>query len=171
MASRTMCVPLLLPEAGGAVAYRDLFVVEIVEMLRRWKSGAGYRKVGESVGADRKTVRRYVEVAQALGLERGDGGVALDDEFVGAVVSVIQPGAPPLTGAMRQHCREHREAIEGWVAEGCKGPKVVRLLTRKTGVVVPLRTLQRFLAEELDEGVRRGGSTRRNGAACAATGG
>src|SRR5690606_38650799 len=38
---------------------------------------------------------------------------------------------------------------EGWLRDGCKAPKVVELLTRHTGVAVPLRTLQRFVQEEL----------------------
>ena len=59
---------------------------------------------------------------------------------------------------MRQHCREHRALIEGWVADGCRGPKMVRLLARHSGKVVPLRTLQRFVAEELASS-RRSSST------------
>ena len=49
-------------------------------------------------------------------------------------------------------CRRHRELIEGWVKEGCKGPKLVKLLRRHTTeAAVPLRTMQRFVAEELAE--------------------
>lgn len=33
--------------------------------------------------------------------------------------------------------------------EGCHGPKLVCLVLRTTGEPVPLRTLQRFVAEEL----------------------
>lgn len=137
------------------MAYRELFVVEIKEALRLWLLGHGYRKVAMRASLDRKTVRRYVEAARALGLSRGDDGRAIDDALIGEVAAAVNPGAPTSTGAMRGVCRAHSERIEGWLDEGCHGPKVVRLLGRHTGVVVPLRTLQRFVAEELERDGRR----------------
>lgn len=131
------------------MGYRELFVVELKEILRLWSRGHGYREVARRTAVDRKTVRRYVEAAQVLGLCRGDRGRALDHELVAGVATAVCPGRQVDPGAMRAHCRAHSEAIKGWLDEGCKGPKVVRLLGRQTGVVVPLRTLQRFIAEEL----------------------
>ena len=65
------------------MAFREVAVVEIREVLRAWLSGAGLRKVGEQAGVDRKTARRYVAAAEEAGLAR-DGGVAqLTDELVG----------------------------------------------------------------------------------------
>ena len=51
------------------MAYRELFMVEIKELLRLWQRGLGYREVARRLGMDRKTVRRYVQVAQAAGLQ------------------------------------------------------------------------------------------------------
>lgn len=131
------------------MAYRELFVVEIKEILRLWARGHGYRAVARATGVDRKTVRRYVDTAIAHGLTRQEPELALNDELLAAVVVSLRPGAPPSAGAMRKHCAAHRELIEGWVRRGCRGPKVVRLLARHTGVTVPLRTLQRFISDEL----------------------
>jgi len=141
------------------MAYRELFVVEIKEVLRLWARGRGYRTVARMTAVDRKTVRRYVEAAQALGLARGEAGRPLDDDLLAGVVDAVRPGAPSSPGSMREHCREHRKLIEGWLGEGCKGPKIAKLVRRHTGVGVPLRTLQRFLAEEI-EGPRRGDTVR-----------
>lgn len=139
------------------MAYRELHVVEIKEILRLWALGHGLRTVASRTGTDRKTVRRYVEAAQAAGLEPGDSERALDDGLVADVVAAIAPGAPRSIGTMRQHCRENAELLAEWSAEGCKGPKLARLPKRHTGVPVPLRTLQRFVEEELgdDEGTVR----------------
>jgi DNA-binding CsgD family transcriptional regulator len=52
------------------MAFRELTVVEVKEILRRWKSGASLREISAAVGADRKTVRRYVEEARRRGLSR-----------------------------------------------------------------------------------------------------
>ncbi len=131
------------------MAYRELFVVEIKELLRLWSLGHGYRAVARMTGVDRKTVRRYVEVATALGLGGDDDSREVDDGLIADVVAAVRPGAPSTPGLMREHCRTHAALIESWLDDGCRGPKIVRLLGRHTGVVVPLRTLQRFIAEEL----------------------
>jgi transposase len=131
------------------MAYRELFVLEIKEVLRLWSRGRGFRTVAKRTSVDRKTVRRYVETAEALGLSRDEDSRPLDDDLIAEVAAAVRPGAPSDPGQMREHCREHAELIEGWVDQGCRGPKVRKLIGRHTGVVVPLRTLQRFIAEEL----------------------
>jgi hypothetical protein len=67
------------------MAFREVAVVEIREVLRAWLSGAGLRKVGEQAGVDRKTARRYVAAAEEAGLVRGGGAGQLTDELVGQV--------------------------------------------------------------------------------------
>jgi len=137
------------------MAYRELFVVEIKEVLRLWARGYGYRTVSRMTSVDRKAVRRYVEAARAHGLSREEPDLALDDDLLSGVVATVRPGAPSQAGKMRAHCKAHCELIKGWLGDGCRGPKMVKLLTRHTGVVVPLRTLQRFIAEELEQGSRK----------------
>ena len=48
---------------GRGMAFREVAVTEIREVLRAWLSGAGLRKVAEQAGVDRKTARRYVQAA------------------------------------------------------------------------------------------------------------
>ena len=55
------------------MAFRKVRVFEVREMLRLWLTGKGLRALEMLVGLDRKTVRRYVYAAVALGLDR-DGG-------------------------------------------------------------------------------------------------
>lgn len=132
------------------LAFRELSVVVIREILRRWQAREGLRTVAAATGTDRKTVRRYVDAAVARGLQR-DGGRALDDDLLAEVVGDVLPGAPPRVGEMRTLCREHRDRISTWVDEGCRAPKIARLLHQHVGVVVPVRTLTRFIAEELPQ--------------------
>jgi len=49
------------------MAFREVAVVEVREVLRAWLSGDGLRTVGESAGVDRKTARRYVQAAVEAG--------------------------------------------------------------------------------------------------------
>ena len=60
------------------MAYRELFVQEIKEVLRLWVRGRGYRMVARRTSVDRKTVRRYAEAAEALGLSRDEESRPLD---------------------------------------------------------------------------------------------
>jgi transposase len=131
------------------MAYRELTVVEVREVLRQWMAGRGFRSIDADLGIDRKTVRRYVEAAVELGVDRLAGVEQLTDELVGQVAHAVRPGAPSQPGAMRKHCQTHRKLIEGWVEDGVPAAKIVDLLGRQTRKSVPVRTLQRFIAEEL----------------------
>jgi len=51
--------------------FRELTMIDVKEVLRRWSAGHSDRKIAREAGADRKTVARYTKAAQLLGLERG----------------------------------------------------------------------------------------------------
>ena len=76
------------------MAFREVDVVEVREVLRGWLDGVGLRTVAERAGVDRKTARRYVQAAEAAGLSRDAGLVAVTDELVGAVVGAVRPVRP-----------------------------------------------------------------------------
>src|SRR5437867_1856195 len=52
------------------MAYRELGMVEIREVLRRWLTGDGLRAIARGTGVDRKTIAKYVRAAAALGRPR-----------------------------------------------------------------------------------------------------
>lgn len=52
------------------MSYREIPMIDVKEVLRRWSAGHGERKIARETGRDRKTVARYVEAATTLGLER-----------------------------------------------------------------------------------------------------
>jgi len=53
--------PLLV----ARMTYREVSVIEVKEILRLWLAGHSQREVTTLAGVDRKTVRRYVQAAQA----------------------------------------------------------------------------------------------------------
>ena len=73
------------------MAFREVRVYEVREVLRLWLDGEGLRSIERLSQVDRKTVRRYVAAAEELGLIRDGGGDQLGDAFVGAVVEVVRP--------------------------------------------------------------------------------
>jgi transposase len=128
------------------MAFREVAVTEIREVLRAWLSGAGLRRVAEQAGVDRKTARRYVSAAVEAGLARDGGLGQLTDELVGQVAQVVRPVRPGGHGQAWDQLGACQEQIEGWVKQGLSVVKVGVLLERR-GVVVPYRTLHRFCVE------------------------
>jgi transposase len=128
------------------MAFREVAVTEIREVLRAWLSGTGLRKVAEQAGVDRKTARRYVEAAVAAGLVRGGGAGQLTDELVGQVAQVVRPVRPGGHGQAWERLEAHHAEIEGWVKKGLSVVKIGVLLERQ-GIVVAYRTLHRFCVE------------------------
>ena len=52
------------------MAYSPKGVMDIFEILTRWHSGYTISGIGEALGIDRKTVRRYVRAAVDGGISR-----------------------------------------------------------------------------------------------------
>jgi predicted transcriptional regulator len=128
---------------GERVAYREITVIEIKEVLRLWlQNKMGLRPIAETVGADRKTVRRYIDAAQAAGLVRDGGEGQLSDELLGQVIEAVRPERPAGHGETWEACRAEHERIKAWLEQDLKLTKVADLLGRR-GVTVPYRTLHR----------------------------
>lgn len=53
------------------MAFREVRVFEVREVLRLWLRGDGLRPISGLAGIDRKTVRRYFEIAEELGHRSG----------------------------------------------------------------------------------------------------
>jgi len=128
------------------MAYREVSVFEIKEVLRLWLRGEGYRGIDRLSGVDRKTVRRYVEAAVAAGLTRDGGEAQLTDVVIGLVCERVRPARPAGHGAGWESLVPHEAEIKAWLDKGLKLVKVQDLLARK-GVVVAYRTLNRFATE------------------------
>ena len=81
------------------MAFREVSMVQVREVLRLWLQGKSRREVARLVQLDRKTVGRYVEDAEALGVGRGSEEAALSDEFLGQVADAVRPSGPGVRGA------------------------------------------------------------------------
>jgi transposase len=133
------------------MVYREVTLMEIVEVLRQWLLGAGMKVVARRLGLDRNTVRRYVRAAEECGLEKGKGQAALTDEILAKVLEALEGGPGPSRGEGWERCAKHRAFIEQKLAQRLKLTKVRKLLLRR-GVEVSYATLHRFAVAELDFG-------------------
>ncbi len=130
------------------MAYREITMIEIKEVLRRWVSGTPKKRLAAQLGLDPKTVRRYVQVAEQCGVRLEDGLAGLTDERVGTVIIALkQPAAHP-HGDPWWACEAERSTIDTQLKNGLRLTKIQRLLMR-SGVQVPYSTLHRFAVQEL----------------------
>ena len=136
------------------MAYREVSVFEIKEVLRLWLRGEGYRGIDRLSGVDRKTVRRYVEAAVEAGVARDGGEAQLTDMVIGVVCEKVRPARPTGHGAGWEALVPHQDQIKDWLDHEVNLVKVQELLARK-GVIVAYRTLNRFATQRCGFGRRQ----------------
>lgn len=139
------------------MAFREVTVIEIKEVLRQWLGGSSRREVARRVGVDRNTVRGYVRAAERCGWSAAGGMGQLTDERLGEVLAVLDARPPRERGEAWGGCETHREFLKDKLGQRLRLSKVRKLLFRERGVDVPYPTLHRFAVAELDFG--RGATT------------
>lgn len=131
------------------MAFRELPMVEIKDLLRRLQAGHSLRAIARQTGVDRKTIRRYVDALTASQIDLAS--IDIDDSLVGKLVRDVQVQTAPSRSDERRILLEHKAAIDGWLSDE-KEPltltKVHTLLQRR-GVEVSYPTLRRFVHSEL----------------------
>jgi transposase len=128
------------------MAYREVEMWEVLDVLRRVHHGQRQRAIQRITGHSRTTIRRYVRTARALGWERGQEP---DEGLARAVVRRLRPVAKERRpGESESKLTPHRAQIEAWLRResgepGLRLSKVQELLRRR-GVDVPYTSLHRF---------------------------
>ena len=130
------------------MAYREVTMLEVKEVVRRWLDGVGKKPIAAQLGLDVKTVRRYVRAAEECGLARG---AELTDEKLIELLALLRAPADRPHGDSWALCETHRDFVAQQLKTGLKLTKVRKLLMRR-GVEVPYPTLHRFAVAELDFG-------------------
>jgi len=132
------------------MSYRELSMIDVKELLRRWSAGQSNRQIARETSTDRDTVARYVAVTAALGFERGR---EFTDEQVNQVAQGVQARPQRDASAEWQELAAHKERIAEWLAR----PRPLRLtkihtLLSRDGLTASYHTLRRYAAEELGWG-------------------
>jgi hypothetical protein len=129
------------------MAYREIAMWEILEVLRRVHRGEGQRAIQRVTGHSRTTIRRWVACATELGwvwvVE------APDEALARRVAERMQPlPVSRAAGESEVQLALHCERIRAWLAPDASGrglrlSKVHQLLARQ-GIRVPYSSLHRF---------------------------
>jgi transposase len=135
------------------MAYREVTMLEVKEVLRLWLGGTARKRIAAQLGLNVKTVRRYIAAAEASGVAQEVGPEALPDDLIAAVVSRVQPQIGRPRGDGWAECAAHRPFIERLLRRGVRLSKLRKLL-RRQGVALSYATLRRFAIAELGFGER-----------------
>src|SRR5574341_135483 len=135
----------------GCMAYREVTMLEVKEVLRLWLGGVPKKRIAAQLGLNVKTVRRYLAAARACGLARELQPEALDESLIAAVVSRVQPSLGRTHGEGWAQCEAQRAVIAQHLRGEVRLSKIRKLL-RRQGVEIGYATLRRFAVAELGFG-------------------
>ena len=146
------------------MAYREVDMWEILEVLRRAGRGESITQIERATGRSRKTVRRYVRLARKLGW--APGGQEPTEELAGAVQRRLRPVPEESSpGTVEARLLPQRERIRAWLGMGSeeRGLRLtkVHLLLRREGLDVPYSSLHRFAVKHCGFADRRRLTVRR----------
>jgi transposase len=129
--------------------YREVTMMELKEVLQLRSEGLPKKRIAAQLGLDPKTVRRYLAVAESVGVRTGAG--VISDEQLRDVLLALHPGGGRPRGDGWSRCEAQRSAIERWLSDGLRLTKIRKLLARQ-GVCIAYPTLYRFAVVELHFG-------------------
>jgi transposase len=133
------------------MTYRELTMMDVKELLRRWQSQHGIKAMARESGIDRKTIRRYFAAAEALGIARD---AVLTDDVVHGVAQFVQARPTPAPSEAREDLSPHRARIAQWL-ESTPPLQLTRVhtLLLRDGVTASYATLRRFAIQEFGWGL------------------
>ena len=132
------------------MAYHEVGMFEIKEILRLYHERVPKKVVARTVGVDIKTVRRYVAAADELEM-----GPPVDEGKLSALFAALRTGQQRERGQAYRECEGKRDEIKALLDKRVRLTKVRKLLKRRHQIDVPYSTLHRFAVAELEFG-RRG---------------
>lgn len=134
------------------MSFRELTMIDVKEVLRRWAAGQSARQIAREGVVSRRTASRYIEAATSLGLAPSD---ELTDERVRGVAQCVQARPLPTVSDPRQLLEARRIQIEQWLNQD-EPLTMVRIheLLARDGTDVSYATLRRWAQTTLGVGGR-----------------
>jgi transposase len=125
-------------------------------MIYQWHQGAGFKAIRRSLGFDRKTVRKYIRLAQAAGVQRGSP-LPEEGELVNRLKELQAPALLRQTPGQDQ-IAPYRQWVDGLLRESetkneeITAKQIWRLFREKTGLLLGYCTMKRYLRTQFQWG-------------------
>jgi transposase len=137
------------------MARRTFDVIDIIEILVHWQAGRNNSEIAQSLGVDRKTVRKYAAAAEAAGMSPGGAPVA-EERWA----ELVRQWFPELADTrLRQvtwpAIEPHHEYIREQMKAGVTVSTIHQRLRDERGVAVSIASFRRYVAANLPEETRR----------------
>jgi hypothetical protein len=142
------------------MAYREVRMMDIDQVMRRWLVGEGIRAIGRSTGLDRNTVRRIVRLAEEAGV-RSDMPWPDEGKLQAIRQGMGRPGAAVAPGEAEQRLRPRTDQIRAWLEKDHLLLTKVHELLGREGLVVSYSALYRFARKWCDFGTASSITVRR----------
>jgi transposase len=133
------------------MARRDIPMNEVMETIYQWHKGMKIQHISQSLGLDRKTVRKYVGMARSLGITQ-DQPLPDEQELVSKLKdhqAQIVPYETPALDRLVKYRDEIKELLED---KEITAKQVWRLLKENHGIDVGYTTIKRYLRTEFSFG-------------------
>ena len=132
------------------MARRTFDVIDIVEILVHWHAGRPIAVVAESLGTDRKTIRKYVAPAEAAGLAPGGPSLSRNQW-----VTLVRDWFPELTDPRARSWTHavidaHKERIAEMLKSN-KATTVHQRLRDEHGLEVGISSFRRYVWREFPD--------------------
>ena len=128
---------------------------DLIELYMHWQAGRSQVQLWQSLGMDRKTIRKYLAPAEAEGIELG--GKPLTAEQWAERIAEWFPGLDDL-GARASTwplIEPHRDRIKGWLDADVTVATVAQRLRDDHEVAVSESSVRRWMATHFAEEVAR----------------
>lgn len=138
------------------MARRDIPMNEVVETIYQWHKGMKILHISQSLGLDRKTVRKYLGMARAVGITQ-EGAFPEEQEIVGRLRGLANAQGPGYGRPALDLVAQYKDEIEEWLNDThMTGKQVWRLLKENFRIEVGYTTVKRYLRAEFSFGKPKG---------------
>jgi Integrase core domain len=137
------------------MARRTFDVIDVTEILMHWHAGRSKNEMAQSLGVDRKTLRKYIAPAEAAGIRPG-GPAMTAEQWAG----LVREWFPQLADTRLRQVTwpaigEHHEFICEQLGAGVTVSTIWQRLRDEQGLAVSVASLRRYVAANVAEETRR----------------
>ena len=130
-------------------------MIDVTEILVHWHAGRSLNEVSQSLGVDRKTIRKYVAPAAAAGIVPG-GPAKAEQEWA----DLVREWFPELSDARLRQVTwpaigVHHDYITAQLKAGVRMSTIHQRLRDEHGLAASVASFRRYVAANLPEEARR----------------